>query len=77
MKSLFQRLGVEAKVLELDEIADGGEVQEALGQVTGRRTVPQVFVGGTHVGGCDDTLAAQQSGKLAGLLEAAGVKANL
>lgn len=38
---------------------------------------PQVFVGGNHVGGCDDTVAAYNSGKLKTLLEAAGVKAKL
>lgn len=37
----------------------------------------QVFVGGNHVGGCDDTVAAFNSGKLKTLLEAAGVKAKL
>lgn len=37
----------------------------------------QVFIGGEHVGGCDDTLAAKSSGKLKTLLEAAGVTANL
>lgn len=77
VKSLFERLGVSAKVVELDELADGSSVQDAIGQVTGRRTVPQVFIGGQHVGGCDDTLAAKSSGKLKALLEAAGVSANL
>lgn len=37
----------------------------------------QVFVGGQHVGGCDDTVAALNSGKLKTLLEAAGVHAKL
>lgn len=50
-------------------------MQDALRQVTGRSTVPQVFVGGQHVGGCDDTLAAHSSGKLSELLAAAGVSA--
>ncbi|KAI7844931.1 hypothetical protein COHA_001578 [Chlorella ohadii] len=77
VKSLFERLGVNAKVVELDELADGSKVQEALATVTGRRTVPQVFVGGNHVGGCDDTVAAYNSGKLKTLLEAAGVNAKL
>jgi glutaredoxin 3 len=45
VKSLFQRLGVEAKIVELDELADGDKVQAALGEVTGRRTVPQVRAG--------------------------------
>lgn len=54
--------------------ADGAAVQDALEKVTGRSTVPQVFVGGQHVGGCDDTLAAEASGELARLLEGAGLR---
>ena len=37
--------------------------------LTGRRTVPQIFIGETHVGGCDDLIALDQAGKLAPLLE--------
>lgn len=37
-------------------------------QKTGRRTVPQIFIGDTHVGGCDDLVALDQAGKLASLL---------
>ena len=35
---------------------------------TGRRTVPQIYIGNTHVGGCDDLIALDQSGKLLPLL---------
>ena len=35
---------------------------------TARRTVPQIFVGDTHVGGCDDLIALDQAGKLLPLL---------
>ena len=37
----------------------------------------QVFIGGQHLGGCDDTVAAKNSGKLKTLLEQAGVQAKL
>ncbi|MEG0920144.1 MAG: glutaredoxin 3 [Comamonas sp.] len=37
-------------------------------QTTGRRTVPQIFIGDTHVGGCDDLVALDQRGELAPLL---------
>ena len=40
---------------------------------TSRRTVPQIFIGDTHVGGCDDLVALDQAGKLQPLL--AGVTA--
>jgi glutaredoxin 3 len=38
---------------------------------TGRRTVPQIFIGDTHVGGCDDLIALDQKGGLLPLLQAA------
>ena len=37
-------------------------------QITGRRTVPQIFIGDTHVGGCDDLMALDQRGGLMPLL---------
>jgi glutaredoxin 3 len=37
-------------------------------QKTGRRTVPQIYIGDTHVGGCDDLIALDHAGKLAPLL---------
>jgi glutaredoxin 3 len=39
--------------------------------VTGRRTVPQIFIGDRHVGGCDDLIALDSHGELAPLLQAA------
>jgi glutaredoxin 3 len=38
---------------------------------TGRRTVPQIFIGNTHVGGCDDLMALDQAGQLIPLLVSA------
>ena len=40
-------------------------------QITGRRTVPQIFIGDTHVGGCDDLMALDRSGGLVPLLNGA------
>ena len=37
-------------------------------EITGRRTVPQIFIGQTHVGGCDDLVALDQRGALVPLL---------
>ncbi len=39
-------------------------------ELTGRRTVPQIFIGGTHVGGCDDLMALDGRGALVPLLGA-------
>jgi glutaredoxin 3 len=40
-------------------------------EITGRRTVPQIFIGDTHVGGCDDLMALDSQGGLVPLLQAA------
>jgi len=52
-KDLFDSLGVKYAVHELDDMADGPALQDALIQITGQRTVPNVFVKGTHIGGND------------------------
>ncbi|MEZ7815680.1 MAG: glutaredoxin 3 [Burkholderiaceae bacterium] len=38
--------------------------------LSGRRTVPQIFIGERHVGGCDELFDLERSGELAGLLQA-------
>lgn len=43
---------------------DGSEIQDALSEIVGRRTVPQVFVHGKHLGGSDGTFSAHESVKL-------------
>nr|ABK25518.1 unknown [Picea sitchensis]ACN40547.1 unknown [Picea sitchensis] len=72
VKQLLSSLGAKTKVVELDTESDGKEIQTALQEWTGQRTVPNVFIGGTHIGGCDDTVAKHNSGKLVPLLTEAG-----
>ncbi|KAB2016439.1 hypothetical protein ERO13_D08G091300v2 [Gossypium hirsutum] len=67
-KSVFKELKEVPFVVELDERDDGWNIQDALSEIVGRRTVPQVFINGKHIGGSDDTVEAYQSGKLAKLL---------
>ncbi|GLC45029.1 hypothetical protein PLESTB_001461000 [Pleodorina starrii] len=74
VKGLFTELKVPHKVLELDTMgAEGAEFQDALQPMTGRRTVPQVFVGGKFIGGCDDTMALHSAGKLKTVLGEVGI----
>ena len=47
------------------------EAREHMMNITGRRTVPQIFIGDTHVGGCDDLMALDAKGGLVPLLQAA------
>uniref|UniRef100_A0AAQ5XDE4 Thioredoxin-disulfide reductase n=1 Tax=Amphiprion ocellaris TaxID=80972 RepID=A0AAQ5XDE4_AMPOC len=68
VKDLFKELKVECKVVELDLIEDGTNYQEMLLEMTGQKTVPNVFISKTHVGGCDKTLQAHKDGSLQQLL---------
>ena len=72
-KRAFAAIGVSPFVQELDQDASTmGAYQQALGAMTGATSVPRVFINGTFLGGGDDTVAAQRSGKLAELCRAAG-----
>lgn len=62
---------LERKQIDFEEIPVDGdrEKQAAMTQrANGRRTVPQIFIGETHVGGCDDLYALERAGKLDALL---------
>lgn len=68
-KQMLKAKGVET----IEEIRiDTDPVQrDHMMQITGRRTVPQIFIGQTHVGGCDDLVALDAKGGLVPLLQAA------
>ncbi|KAK7301543.1 hypothetical protein RJT34_12409 [Clitoria ternatea] len=76
VKDLLNQLGASFKVIELDRENDGGDIQSALAEWTGQRTVPNVFIGGKHVGGCDNVLEKHRAGQLVILLTDAGAIAN-
>jgi cysteine synthase A len=64
--------------VDLDSVAMqrndlGGRVRRALVARTGISTIPQLFIGGTLVGGCTDTLDAWRDGRLQRLLREAGI----
>lgn len=65
-KALLQQRGVDA-IEEIRVDLDPGQRLEMM-NITGRRTVPQIFIGNTHVGGCDDLMALDQQGGLMPLL---------
>ncbi|XP_020574699.1 glutaredoxin-C5, chloroplastic-like isoform X4 [Phalaenopsis equestris] len=53
VKALFKRIGVDALVIELDQLGpQGPQLQKVLERLTGQFTVPNVFIGGKHIGGC-------------------------
>ena len=70
-KQALTDMGLQFKVQELDlDEKEGPAIQQALQDLTGQRTVPNIFLKGAHLGGCDNTLAAIADGKLKKMLDA-------
>ncbi|KAF6198354.1 hypothetical protein GE061_008102 [Apolygus lucorum] len=67
-KEVFEKVKTSFKAIELDSRDDGDEIQSVLGEMTGARTVPRVFIKGEFVGGGTDVKALLESGKLKQLL---------
>jgi len=67
-KRLLKKKGVNFS--EVDVFRNPGRKPEMIQRANGGRTVPQIFVGETHVGGCDELFALEQAGKLDALLAA-------
>lgn len=68
-KMLLKQRGVDA--IEEIRIDLDPTQRDQMMAITGRRTVPQIFIGDTHVGGCDDLIDLDRSGGLMPLLGAA------
>lgn len=66
-KSLLKRKGVDFK--EISVSGDSVKREEMVQRANGRMTVPQIFVGATHVGGSDELHALERAGKLDALLQ--------
>lgn len=66
-KMLLKQRGV----AEIDEVRVDlhPDQREHMMAITGRRSVPQIFIGDTHVGGCDDLMALDSAGGLLPLLQ--------
>ena len=65
-KALLDRKGVEYREIDVDR--DPNLRQQMMQRAGGRRTVPQIFVDGRHVGGSDDLAALERAGELDALL---------
>jgi glutaredoxin 3 len=67
-KKILKQKGVE----HIEEVRVDANPEERVKmiEITGRRTVPQIFIGNTHVGGCDDLMALDSKGALAPMLAA-------
>ena len=72
-KAAITELGCTPAVMDVDVLPNGDALQSAFAQVSGIKTVPQVFVAGRCVGGCDATLAAIRDGSFQRQLREVGV----
>lgn len=66
-KDLLTRKGVSFEEVDVTSDREG---EAAMVKRAGRTSVPQIFIGSTHVGGCDDLYALEQAGRLDPLLAA-------
>ena len=72
-KKLLKDGNVQATVIELDQVPNGDQLQAALQQISGQRTVPNIYINGKHIGGNSDIQALHSKGELKTMLQAAGV----
>jgi len=68
-KNFLRQKGFEYEEVRVD--LDAARRDEMLSRSSGRRTVPQIFIGDTHVGGFDDLVAADRAGRLKAPTESA------
>ena len=80
IRKLFAATGIRYKSVDLDNVdfpggnAFASEVRKALHKKTGAATIPQIFVGGRHIGGATETLGAFNDGSLAELIRQADAR---
>ena len=69
-KNFLKQRGCDYSEIRVDR--EPGKLDEMLERSEGRRSVPQIFINGAHIGDYDDLVAADRSGRLRQILEAAG-----
>jgi len=67
-RALLTKKGLAFKEIDVDENA---KLREEMIARSGRRAVPQIFIGGKHIGGCDELFALEGNGELDPLIEGA------
>jgi cysteine synthase A len=77
-RKFFARLGIAFESVDIDSVKFqpddlGVKIRAVLKERTGSPTIPQIYVGGQHIGGCTDLFDAMRAGRLHPQLEAAGV----
>ncbi len=77
-RKLFKRLGIRYRSVDLDsveyQVAElGGKIRAVLTRHTGSPTIPQIYIGGAHIGGCTELFDAMRNGALQRHLQACGI----
>merc|ERR1712113_306237 len=72
-KQLLKMLNAPFTAVELNTVNDGSGMQAALRELTGRRTVPNIFLEGNALGGCDELMHLNATGELTKLLQKANI----
>jgi len=79
IRKLFKELGIPYRSVDLDSVAYqeddwGGKIRGVLRSRLGSNTIPQIFIGGQHIGGATDTFEAYKSGELQKQLAQVGIE---
>ncbi|KAI4177027.1 MAG: hypothetical protein LQ343_000507 [Gyalolechia ehrenbergii] len=69
-KTLLSEMGAKFYVIEMDQVDDGTDLQNALEEISGQRSVPNIYISQKHIGGNSDLQA--KKGELPSLLKEAG-----
>ena len=63
-KQTLQAKNIAFQVVELNQVGNGSDIQNALAQKTGQRTVPNIFINGEHIGGNSELQTIANNGQL-------------
>lgn len=79
VRKMFARLGIKYRSVDLDSVDyqsgdRGGKIRAVLAQRTGQVTIPQIYIGGAHVGGCTDLFNAWRDGSIPKRLAEKGIR---
>ena len=72
-KDTLKNANIEFKAIEMDNMDDGISIHGALKAYSKQITVPNIYIGGTHIGGSDDLIAKISNGQVKKALDEAGV----
>jgi|GEM_PF-924403 len=76
-KKLLETNGIEYEAVEINTVTNSLVVQAILFNLTGQKTVPNIFIGGKHIGGNSEIQQLAKSGTLKTILEESGIKNSL